>query len=467
MFASLPLPLLLLGVVAAAAATIAGLSNRRAIYVLIGAMFMASTLSVATTTIGTPIKTIIYPIQNIRSELFLFLGMLVGVAALGHAGWISIRQKSPQALILLMMAVYGALLRVMHEGPGDGVQSLVFGVFTIATLYVTLPALLDNTNDCRTLLRTLIIANMIWIGIAILQLGLDPGIMTKGKQGRFLGLLGNAQHAAVYLGVMAALAFWMFLNDTKKSWKILYAVLLGLDVAFLAWTGSRTGAAMFAMGTAVAMYGRLGRSILLLPLAVIAVLVMLQVGEALGIELSTAERLTSLEDTRSHAWMTMIRNGAQNPMFGVGISAAGDSENSYFYAFAAYGIGMVALIFTLLLATLLTCAKLFRLRRHVGRNQKSLIDLVIGYNVMYFSGAVLEGYMMARVSGSLVLFVVFGSLATRILQMAAEGEPSLFEDENVGAEYEDDEEWDEPADDAYGDYEDYGDFEDYGEVQPA
>lgn len=420
-----PPPLLAAAAVFAAVMVIGGFASTRFLKVLIGMMVFVSALSVSVNFYGMPIRIWLNPIQSMRSELFLALGALLGIAILGHTARLGERRVSKQGVLLFVMAIYASALRVVHEGPGDGVQSLVFACATILPLLLAVPLLIDDVDDVYGMLWLLVLVNAAWLGGVAIQYGIDPGALSKGRQGRFFGLLGNPQHAAVFLGVLGAITFWMFLNDPRTRRRPFYGVLLGANMVFLAWTGSRTGMAMFVIGVVVSVYGRFGRTILLLPAVFVVGLAGFWIANRLGIDLGSADRLLSTQDTRSASWQNMIQSGMRNPAIGVGISRAGDSENSYLYAFAAYGVGMIALIAVLLGTSALICLKLFRQRRHVAPQHRPIIDLVLGYNAMYFAGGVLEGYMMARVAASLVFLVVFGSIASRIIEMIAEGDPSL------------------------------------------
>lgn len=435
---AIPLPLLGAMILGFAVLLITGVARLRWNLLLLGLMFFVGTISVATTPWGAPIQQWLYPFQANRSALFLTMGGMLALVILANMSDVSARRISLQGLLLLAIAVYAGSLRLLHEGPGSGASSILFAVVTIGPLIYLIPGLLNRWGDYFAVLRTLSFANAFWLFAVGLQFLLNASAMSKGRADRFFGLLGNAQHAAVYLGVMGAIALWLLLNDPNRRYRLIWVALTVVNVGLLLWTGSRTGTAMFLMGAVVSAYGRLGRTVLLLPVFIVLGWAGVGIATMLGFDWGTAERLTSLEDTRSAAWMNMIASGMSSPLIGVGIESAGDSENSYLYAFAAYGIGMVTLIIALIIVSVSTCWRLFVLRRVLDPDRRALVDLVLGYNVMYFSGAMLEGYLMSRVSGSLVLMLIFSAFGTHLLEHGLE-----FAEEHEGEyddahEYEDD-----------------------------
>lgn len=432
---AIPLPVLAVLIAALAVGALASLAKLRWTLPVVAFMFFVGTISVATTPWGAPIQQWLYPLQANRSALFMILGGILGVAVVANMGSIAGRRLAVQGLLVLATGLYAGLLRVAHEGPGSGVVSIAFAAFTMGALVYLLPALIETWEDVLRLLRTLQWTNVFWLFAVIVQFGLNPAAMSKGRAERFFGLLGNAQHAAVYLGVMGALALWLALNDDRNRRRGFWLIIAIVNVGFLVWTGSRTGTALFAMGAVVTFYGRLGRTILVLPLLMLLGWIGIGIANMVGFDWGTAERLTSLEDTRSSAWLNMLQSGMSSPIFGVGIEDAGDSENSYLYAFASYGLGMVAIILVLILASARICWRIFRLRPHLDPDRRALADLVLGYNAMYFSGAMLEGYLMARVSGSLVLILVFAAIGTALLEhgFEPEAEEEAWEDEEEAA----------------------------------
>src|SRR5207237_1186026 len=80
------------------------------------------------------------------------------------------------------------------------------------------------------------------------------------EQGRFWGMLANAQQAAIFCAPLAIIALWLLLNDESRRARVLWFTLLAINMLFLAWTGSRTGAMLCVLGRVFGLYARLGRA---------------------------------------------------------------------------------------------------------------------------------------------------------------------------------------------------------------
>ncbi len=414
-----PIEILVAGALLAAGLVIGIFARLRVALLAFAAMLFVASTGQATTTAGIPIRQWLNPIQANRSTLFVGLGTLLGIGLLAHLSVVNRRRWPTQAIVILLIAVYAAMMRIVHDGAAEGVISLTFALLTILPLAMLAMALLEDWEDVYGLLRTIAWTLIAWVGAVVIQLLINPALLTKGRQGRFLGLLGNPQHAAVLLGVGAVILLWLLVNDPRRRLRIVWLAALTFTGVLLLWTGSRTGFGMFALGAAVAAYSRLGRTVLLLPAMAVAGIVGVWVAGRLGIDLGVAERLTSTENTRAAAWRNLADRAAESPWIGVGVEAAGDSENSYLFGMAAYGIGMLLLILTLMFVSLQICIRLRRIRPFLGPDQRPVVDLVIAYNLMYFAGAVLEGYLMARVSSQLVMPLVFAAIATRVLELGS------------------------------------------------
>jgi hypothetical protein len=92
---------------------------------------------------------------------------------------------------------------------------------------------------------------------------------------------------------------------------------------------------------------------------------------------------------------------------------------------------MGALLLTLLVVTGVECLKLFRLRRYATPLRRSMMDLVLGFNALFFIGALAEGYLMARVSPLLVYFyamTAIGSNAIRATEQEMQASYELYDE---------------------------------------
>ena len=177
----------------------------------------------------------------------------------------------------------------------------------------------------------------VWMVCVLIQVGINPNSITLGNAFRFTGLTGNPQHAAVLMAITTMVALWLWLNENHVRYKPMWGVLGAVAVVMLGWTGSRTGALMTIFGSTFILYSRLGRAILLLPMGAVGAVIFAVILQNLGINLGL-DRLTSTEDTRSYAWNNMLTIALENPVLGAGTAFSGNSENSYLYAAASYGV---------------------------------------------------------------------------------------------------------------------------------
>ena len=236
---------------------------------LVGAMLFTASIGAASFDEQFVRPQWLNPIQEARSELFGVLGLLLGIGTFAHVGLNATRRVPVQAVLLLVIGLYAAALRFVHEGPGSGAVSVALALVTIVPLLVLLPRIIDDWDDIVVLLRMIVVVNVIWLGAVAVQTLIDPGAMMVGRERRFFGPTGNPQQAAIILGMNAAIMIWLFSNDWRRSLRYVYAILAGVNGIGMLWTGSRIGLALFIIGLCVVAYGRVGRTILFLPLGVL------------------------------------------------------------------------------------------------------------------------------------------------------------------------------------------------------
>jgi hypothetical protein len=89
------------------------------------------------------------------------------------------------------------------------------------------------------------------------------------------------------------------------------------------------------------------------------------------------------------------------------------------------------------------CARLLTRRSRFDPAGRALIDLIIGFNAMYFLAALFEGHMIARISPFVVFMLLFSTIASRLITIAdhavlldSAGAPSL-DDEDLSTAQED------------------------------
>jgi O-antigen ligase len=393
-------------------------------------MFFAASIGIAREWNDQVVHQIWFPLQNYRSYLYIGFGGLAWVTLLAHSGRMSVRTVSAQGLLLLLIATYAATLQMIHETAAQGALSYLFAGMTILPLLFVIPALIEEEEDCIRILRAIVIAFWVWMAALSLQVlaGFDKILIGLDK--RFIGLTGNPQHAAALAAFVAIIAVGLFAAEQRRVWRIAYGATTAVGLILVLWAGSRTGLGMAAIGIAIVMIRRIGLAALFLPFAAVVGLIGLELIRASGT--SNIERLASTTNTRAEPWAKLIGSAMESPFIGVGMQELGEiqaTENSYLLAIASYGILMLALVVLLVLVSLFLVLKLYRIAPSLGRTGRSLVDLVAGFNAAYFAGAVLEGYILARVGTPLFLMLVMSGIAVRLSQLAREEvlEPHEYE----------------------------------------
>jgi hypothetical protein len=395
------------------------LGKLRFAMIVIAGMLLLSSMAVALNFFGRAQILWLNPIQMQRSNLYMALGTTLFVTMVAHLRFVNIRRISGPGVILLLIAFYAALLQTIHDGPAFALKSAAFAFATIVPMLFVIPAVLQERKDWFWFLRAIMFAHGTWLFFVFIQMAINYRPMIMGRGLRFVGLTANPQHASVLLASMAVVALWLALNDLRRL-RLLWAGMLGITIILLAWTGSRTGMGMLVIGATATLYARMGRTILILPVIALAGAVGFKVLQSLNVDLGLW-RLTSTENTREQAWATLLQSGLSSPIIGVGLRDAGDTENSYLLAFAGYGIGMVALVFTLMFACFVQSLRLIRRRKFLPPADRTLADLIIGVEIMYFAGAMFEGYVMARVGPPLMFLLIFSSMGAALISMLDAG----------------------------------------------
>lgn len=355
-------------------------------------------------------------IQIRRAEIHLGLGIILTLLALMQGR--QLVQRWPwQSLVLLAMAMYAATMQIVHQTVGEAVQSMGFALATVPCMIIAAELTTRDREGCLRMLRTIMLVSVAWTVCCSIQFVINPKLLVN-TGGRFWGMLANAQQAAILVAPFAATAIWLFMYDTNKRLKPLWVALAAINLLFLMWSGSRTGAFMFAVGVAFMLYSRGGKALLLMPAgaAVFGLLYWL----ALELQImKNVERLTSSDNTRGWVWATQIESFLEHPLIGVGWGETGGSESSYLGGAAGYGIGFAALIAVYLFGTMWMCGKLTVQKRFLGKKDRELADMFIAWNAMYFGAAAFEGFMMGRSSTPQVMMLMFAGLGVYLKEQVA------------------------------------------------
>jgi hypothetical protein len=410
-----------IGIIAVIALIMLMVVRLRAALLILGVMLFVGSLAIpAEAAKGDFNRTLTWlsPLQFLRSFVYLFCGVLLTLGTLVHISKLRLASTSMTGLMLMVVASYAGLLNCYHVSFTDGLFTIVSAILTMGTLSVLLPNLLHTVDDFCMMLRVLVFTSIVYSVAVLVQLGIDRAPLIAPNAFRFQGISGNPQFVSVFLAAVITSTVFLIMNDSQKRFKWLYIASACLNVVLLIWTGSRTGAAMTMIGLTGVLFTRMGKALLFAPFLVGGVAGILEMMSASGIDIGF-DRLTSTDDTRSGVWRAMIENSLENPVIGAGFRGAGAAENSFLLATASYGFGS---LLTLLLLTLLTgvqCLRLLSLRRHVSGFSRRLIDLQFGFYAMYFAGANFEGYLIARISVMLPIFLMFSAITTRQLEIEA------------------------------------------------
>jgi hypothetical protein len=413
-----------------------------------GGMILASALAAPADWLGRPIQTWLLPIQTRRSEIFAAGGALLLAGMVFHLPQVRLNRLSAMGLLFVLIGFYGAFVRAVGGDLTAGAESAAFAFLTLVPAVLILPSLFQSRDDALNMLRIVGLIAAAWIGACLVQFVIRHKVLTVGGgYVRFNGMLANPQHAAAFLSFCICTLTFLMLNDPKARYRLFWAALAAVCTVLVMWTGSRTGVGMTTIGLIAVLYSRLGRSILLLPIAGLVLAGALSfVQETTTIDFS---RLTSTQDTRTRAWLVLWEEFLARPMFGTAMSEKTQfTENSLLMALAGFGIGMGLLVFTLILVMLGKSWTVFRARFTLQDDvEKRLADVFVGFMGMYLFGAMFEGYMVSRVSAPMAFAMLAMGMGTWIEHRARE----LRHEEDFGP---DPREWDEDSD--FSRYEDYG-----------
>lgn len=413
---------ILFGVVAIPVIALGALLSRRFVVLMLGVLLFLSSIGVARDWMGLILGSWILPLQQARNVVFVGLSGLILVGGLMLISATSLSRVSLISWLLLAIGAYQGFARIPHEGVQAGLVSIAFAFATIMPIALILPTLVRSFSEWKVYSQIVAIGMSLFVAACTVQALLDPSRLTTGLEDRFIGVAANPQHVAVFAaGVMTFAAWRIWGEPVRKGLPFWIALFAGCGVLILL-TGSRTGVVMATIGTAALGYRRLGRAVLAAPALALLAFMSLQVASFLGVDLPLA-RLSEGGDTRSIAWSSLLAEFMSSPMIGVGMSELDKSENSFLYAGASFGIGMVLLVITLAIALFVQCIAVMRAAQPY-RRLRPIADLVLGFNLAYFFGANFEGYIMSRNSAMMVLLMVSATVGCTLIAVVREVEAS-------------------------------------------
>lgn len=402
---------------------------------------------------GRPVITWIAPLQTHRTLLFALVGGLMFFVFIGQGGRLKGARLPAQGVILLLIGLYGGVLRVIHGDSNDGFLTLILAATTVFPLILVVPTLLQTSKDFQHLARAIGFAGLVLLGATVVQIVLNRDVLLAGS--RFTGFTSNPQTAGIVTAMISVNGLWLVLNDRGKLSRLTWIIITGTFGVLMLWTGSRTGLAMSAIGSIFILWRRLGSAVLFMPLVAIVGYIVSRLVLPKDASLAT-ERLVSAGNTRSEGWQAMLETGLNNPLIGVGIHEAVASENSLLLAFSSHGLGMVFLVMLFYVLTAAVLWKLWRKRNLLPLEARPFVDLVLAHNAMYFGATITEGIMLSRVGPWLMFMLITSALSSRLIAMSEEGLNELSWDDDSP----DDDRWandtatqsNEHESDAYGYY---------------
>lgn len=392
--------------------------NRGGMWAIGGMLFMSA--------LGVPGENVqqvqlfswLSPLQSNRSLFFTLFAGLLWLGVLFGRTRVRFDSIPIVGLLFLLLGMYMGVLTLAHEGE-DGIEAAIFAGITIAPVLLQLPGMLEDWEDFRRMLRVIGVVSALWTLACTVQFLINQEVILATFTRRFVGLLANPQHAAVWCSTAVIITTWLALNESKRSLVLFWAAVAASHAIFVLWTGSRTGALVTLIGLAFVFYSRIGRAVIFAPVIAVFGYGLLVLATDMGVKFGF-ERLVSTDDTRSVAWMTLLNTGLSSPMFGVGTTYAGASENSFLFGFAAYGVGVVFLLFIAMVVTMVVCVKLLAARSSMPPRERSMVELLVGFFTIYWLGAQMEGYAVARTSTQLVVLLAFACMATCLLRKVKE-----------------------------------------------
>ena len=360
-----------------------------------------------------------------HANLHLVLGILLTllVAVTGGA---AVRTLSAQSVLLFLMAFYAGTLQFIHEDAKAALQAIGFAIATIPCFGAAISMSSRNHDNCVNLLRMMMWVSIAWTFCCSVQFVINPKYLVS-YQGRFFGVLGNAQHAAALTAPMAIIAIWLLLHDPSRRSKILWVALIAINLLFLGWSGSRTGGLMFMVGLMAVLYSRIGKAILLLPIAAVLFWILASLATELQIG-ANLERFVSTANTRDWVWTGMLQAAFENPLIGIGWRGGElGTENSYLGALSAYGIIYFLLTMTLLTVSVWQCINFNLRKRWLRPEQRAIVDIFTAFNAMFFAGALFEGYILARSFIPQLMLLTFAGIGVWIRDEIAHNQEHAYD----------------------------------------
>lgn len=413
--------LYLLGVCAVAGiagALAASARNIRAAVMVVVLVVFSASITTQAAERGFTGVTWLHPLQELRAELYLAFSCVLAIVVLIHTNRINITRVSASAVIMLIINLFAGVLDT-RDNVREGAMRVGLAVISIGSMSLFATAMIRTWDDYLPLLRALGVVGVMWVGGSMVQAVLDKSQMLVNYQTRFVGLLGNPQGTAVYLGPQSAILIWLVLNEPSKRLRRLWVIVFAILLMMVIWTGSRTGALLAIVGAAFILRAKLGRAALLLPLLGVASFGVALLVEQMGIVLPF-HRLLEGGDTRTQAWTVLLYDALHAGVFGEGAAGVRFVENSFLLGWVVYGPFMFALLLGLVFSLFVMGVRLWKIRKEVPEHIARLIDLILAYSVMLVIAGQFEWFIISRVDANIPFVVLFTCMGSSILAQVKE-----------------------------------------------
>ena len=340
-------------------------------------------------------NTLIFPLEQLRDNTRVITLVCLGILLLPTLsvakGWRRRLIAAPMVAFFVFQVMFSTMDTLLSDA-GRGVLGLGIVVMTLFVLGRGISAGVQDRRTADAVIKAVGAAAALFVLASSVQGIINPDAIKRS--GRFYATTANPQFAATTIGVMMpVVAYLIIQKGIGRFWRLAMCCTMGLLVVFLLWTGSRTGMLMSTIGLVMLFRLRLGKLAVAAAAAAVALLVGLQL---FGGELAGADRLISLEDTRSGAWLSMWDAFQSNPLLGSASYSSFGSENSFLWTAARYGVlGFVPLIIATF-AYLWFALKLQLLRGSLDKPHRLLADLVVSVVLTVGAGALFEGYLLGQ-----------------------------------------------------------------------
>jgi hypothetical protein len=274
-------------------------------------------------------------------------------------------------------------------------------------------ALRDGENAER-LVRTVGMLAIPYLACNALQFAYSPSFTVHG--GRFSGISGNAQAAAMIASVQTVAIAWMLSRPRKGTWMLPMLVgLVGAMAVLLIWTGSRTGMLSTIVGVTILFRRRIAAFVVVIGIAgAVAVAFASALGEVEG----SFERLGSTDNTRAEVWLMGMEEFAERPIFGTfGLGETRDVkviESTIIQTLQTMGIVALPLLLWVYGAIGMAMLRLHRLaREHPERGAMADFSLAVWGMLLVMS--LFEAVFLGITTFFALILYVNGMLTARLL----------------------------------------------------